>query len=108
VLYFPRNFGTSSQLLNFLIDKSEERFKEFFQFPVVKILDYRDQWDTLEQSHNPFRGNSSDLGRIQQTPISHSDTHKSDYSPDQPIFFPHMPLALLGNNRFESPEYSTM
>jgi hypothetical protein len=25
-----------------------------FQFPVVKILDYRTQWDTLEQSHNPF------------------------------------------------------
>jgi hypothetical protein len=25
-----------------------------FRFPVVKILDYRDQWDRLEASNNPF------------------------------------------------------
>ena len=30
------------------------RSRTLFRFPVVKILDYADQWDTLEASNNPF------------------------------------------------------
>jgi predicted DNA-binding protein (MmcQ/YjbR family) len=28
--------------------------RKYFEFPMVKLLDYRDQWDKLERSDNPF------------------------------------------------------
>jgi hypothetical protein len=33
---------------------SRWRFRLHFEFPVVKLLDYRDKWDELERDPNPF------------------------------------------------------
>jgi len=29
-------------------------FRHFFEFPIVKLIDYKQRWEELEKSDNPF------------------------------------------------------
>jgi len=49
------------------------RTRTLFRFPVIKILDYADQWEMLEHSQNPF-------AIVVQAHLKTLETHKDDVS----------------------------